>query len=546
MGNITADQLFAAIVSLLSGLGVLLVGFKLLSDNIEKLANTGLKKMFSKTQKNALVGVGIGALATAVIQSSGATTVMVVGFVNAGIMNLFQATAMIMGANIGTTITAQIAALGSFDFAAYASMLAVIGMFMFMLLKKDKVRTIGLALAGLGLVFIALELMGAAMTVFRNMPIITEFLQKCSNPLLLLVFGIVFTALVQSSSAVTTIIISMVANGMTIGNGANCVLYVILGSNIGSCVTAILSSIGATPSAKRASVIHLLFNVTGSIIYFTILLFIPKFMESTFVSWFELPSTQIAMFHTFFNVTCTLVFLPFINLFVKASKLIVREKKKPAVATFIDDRFLNAPSIALAQAGKETLRLGKMSMDALALSIDSFLSKNYDNYEDVRKEIGVIEELNQHLLSYLIKVASSEISDENEKFITKLHSMINDFYREAEIADNMMKYTKSVVDNNLRFSEKVCEQIRKLKEKLLKQYELVNELYLNNDVNLLIEIDRLEDEIDDMRSIMTEQHIERLENNECSPASSGVFINLVSNLERAGDHLSYIAHAIVE
>lgn len=546
MGNITADQLFAAIVSLLSGLGVLLVGFKLLSDNIEKLANTGLKKMFSKTQKNALVGVGIGALATAVIQSSGATTVMVVGFVNAGIMNLFQATAMIMGANIGTTITAQIAALGSFDVAAYASMLAVIGMFMFMLLKKDKVRTIGLALAGLGLVFIALELMGAAMTVFRNMPIITEFLQKCSNPLLLLIFGIVFTALVQSSSAVTTIIISMVANGMTIGNGANCVLYVILGSNIGSCVTAILSSIGATPNAKRASVIHLLFNVTGSIIYFTILLFIPKFMESTFASWFALPSTQIAMFHTFFNVTCTLVFLPFINLFVKASKLIVRDKKKPAVATFIDDRFLNAPSVALAQAGKETLRLGKMSMDALALSIDSFLSKNYDNYEDVKKEIGVIEELNQHLLSYLIKVASSEISDENEKFISKLHSMINDFYREAEIADNMMKYTKSVVDNNLRFSDKVCEQIRELKEKLLKQYELVNELYLNKDVNLLIEIDNLEDEIDNMRSIMTEQHIERLENNECSPASSGVFINLVSNLERAGDHLGYIAHAIVE
>ncbi len=546
MGNITPEQLFAAIVSLLSGLGVLLVGFKLLSDNIEKLANTGLKKMFSKTQKNALIGVGIGALATAVIQSSGATTVMVVGFVNAGIMNLFQATAMIMGANIGTTITAQIAALGSFDVAAYASMLAVVGMFMFMLLKKDKVKTIGLALAGLGLVFIALELMGAAMTVFRNMPIITDFLQKCSNPLLLLIFGIVFTALVQSSSAVTTIIISMVANGMTIGNGANCVLYVILGSNIGSCVTAILSSIGATPNAKRASVIHLLFNVTGSIIYFAILLFIPKFMESTFASWFALPSTQIAMFHTFFNVTCTILFLPFINLFVKASKLIVRDKKKPAVATFIDDRFLNAPSVALAQAGKETLRLGKMSIDALALSIDSFLSKNYDNYEDVKKEISVIEELNQHLLSYLIKVASSEISDENEKFITKLHSMINDFYREAEIADNMMKYTKSVVDNNLRFSDKVCEQIRELKEKLLKQYELVNELYLNKDVNLLIEIDNLEDEIDNMRSIMTEQHIERLENNECSPASSGVFINLVSNLERAGDHLSYIAHTIVE
>ena len=535
-----------AIIELLAGLGVLLVGFKLLSDNIEKLATGGLKKMFNKTSGNRFIGVGIGAAATALIQSSSATTVMIVGFVNAGIMNLFQATSMIMGANIGTTITAQIAALGSLDISLYATLLAVIGIFMQMLCKKDKTKTIGLALAGLGIVFVALGLMSGAMKEFASDGTIPAILESVTNPVVLLVLGAVLTAVIQSSSAMTTIVISMVAAGMTIGNGGNSILYVILGTNIGTCITAILSSIGATTNAKRASLIHLMFNFFGSIIYFVILLCFPLFMEKTFANWFDLPSTQIAMFHTFFNVTSTLVFLPFINLFVKASQLIIRDKKKPAVATFIDDRFLNAPSIALAQAGKETLRLGKMSIDALALSIDSFLDKNYDNYEDVKKEIGVIEELNQHLLSYLIKVASSEISDENEKVISKLHSMINDFYREAEIADNMMKYTKSVLDNNLRFSDKVCEQIKQLKEKLIKQYDLVNELYLNKDVNLLIEIDNLEDEIDDMRSIMTEQHIERLENNECSPASSGVFINLVSNLERAGDHLGYIAHTIVE
>ena len=535
-----------AIIELLAGLGVLLVGFKLLSDNIEKLATGGLKKMFNKTSGNRFVGVGIGAAATALIQSSSATTVMIVGFVNAGIMNLFQATAMIMGANIGTTITAQIAALGSLDISLYATLLAVIGIFMQMLCKKDKTKTIGLALAGLGIVFVALGLMSGAMKEFASDGTIPAILESVTNPVVLLVLGAVLTAVIQSSSAMTTIVISMVAAGMTIGNGGNSILYVILGTNIGTCITAILSSIGATTNAKRASLIHLMFNFFGSIIYFVILLCFPLFMEKTFANWFDLPSTQIAMFHTFFHVTSTLVFLPFINLFVKASQLIIRDKKKPAVATFIDDRFLNAPSIALAQAGKETLRLGKMSIDALALSIDSFLDKNYDNYEDVKKEIGFIEELNQHLLSYLIKVASSEISDENEKVISKLHSMINDFYREAEIADNMMKYTKSVLDNNLRFSDKVCEQIKQLKEKLIKQYDLVNELYLNKDVNLLIEIDNLEDEIDDMRSIMTEQHIERLENNECSPASSGVFINLVSNLERAGDHLGYIAHTIVE
>ena len=535
-----------AIIELLAGLGVLLVGFKLLSDNIEKLATGGLKKMFNKTSGNRFIGVGIGAAATALIQSSSATTVMIVGFVNAGIMNLFQATAMIMGANIGTTITAQIAALGSLDISLYATLLAVIGIFMQMLCKKDKTKTIGLALAGLGIVFVALGIMSGAMKDFASDGTIPAILESVTNPVVLLLLGVILTAVIQSSSAMTTIVISMVAAGMTIGNGGNSILYVILGTNIGTCITAILSSIGATTNAKRASLIHLMFNFFGSIIYFVILLCFPLFMEKTFSNWFDLPSTQIAMFHTFFNVTCTLVFLPFINLFVKVSKLIVRDKKKPTVASFIDDRLLSAPSVALAQAGKETIRLGKMSIDALSLSIDSFLDKNYDNYEEIKKNVNVIEELNQHLLSYLVKLAATDLSDTDENVVSKLHKMINDFYREAEIADNMMKYTKSVLDNNLKFSDKVLSQIRTLKEKLVRQYELVSQLYETKDVNLLIEIDNLEDEIDTMRSVMTDQHIERLENNECSPASSGVFINLVSNLERAGDHLGYIAHTIVE
>ena len=283
-----------AIIELLAGLGVLLVGFKLLSDNIEKLATGGLKKMFNKTSGNRFVGVGIGAAATALIQSSSATTVMIVGFVNAGIMNLFQATAMIMGANIGTTITAQIAALGSLDISLYATLLAVIGIFMQMLCKKDKTKTIGLALAGLGIVFVALGIMSGAMKDFASDGTIPAILESVTNPVVLLVLGAVLTAVIQSSSAMTTIVISMVAAGMTIGNGGNSILYVILGTNIGTCITAILSSIGATTNAKRASLIHLMFNFFGSIIYFVILLFFPLFMEKTFSSWFDLPSTQIA------------------------------------------------------------------------------------------------------------------------------------------------------------------------------------------------------------------------------------------------------------
>ena len=542
------DLYIEAIITLLAGLGVLLVGFKLLSDNIEKLANTGLKKMFNKTSGNRFIGVGIGALATALIQSSSATTVMIVGFVNAGIMNLFQATAMIMGANIGTTITAQIAALGSLDISLYATLLAVIGIFMSMLAKKDKVKTAGLALSGLGIVFVALDLMSGAMKIFAGPDsIIPEVLASVNNPFILLLLGIVFTALVQSSSAMTTILISMVAAGMSIGSNGNSILFVVLGTNIGTCITALLSSIGAMPNAKRASLIHLLFNLFGSLILFVVLLIWDSFMDDTFGKWFaNAPATQIAMFHTFFNVTCTLIFLPFVNLFVKASKILISNKKKSSKVTFIDERFIKTPSIALQQAGKETLRLGKLSVDTLALGIESFLKKDYSAIENVTNNIKDVEEMNQELLAYLVKVSAQDITNDDERIISQLHSMIGDFYREAEIADNMMKYTKSALDNNLRFSDKVYDQIKELQSLLVLQYERISELYNTNNKEIMKDIAETEERIDNMRSSMTEQHIERLERNECSPASSGVFINLVSNLERAGDHLSYIAHTLVD
>ena len=239
-GGLTTDQVISAIIGLLAGLGALLIGFKLLSDNIEKLANTGLKKLFNKTSKNRWVGIGIGATVTAIIQSSGASTIMIVGFVNAGLMSLFQATAMIMGANIGTTVTAQIASLGTFDIALYATLLVFFGAFANMFFKKEKPKTIGLALAGLGLVFLALNFMKDSMTEFRKLPAFTNLLQNVGNPFLLLFIGIVLTALLQSSSALTTILIAMVTAGLTIGNDCNDIIYVILGTNIGSCVTALL------------------------------------------------------------------------------------------------------------------------------------------------------------------------------------------------------------------------------------------------------------------------------------------------------------------
>lgn len=537
----------AAVIGLLAGLGALLIGFKLLSDNIEKLANTGLKKLFNKTSKNRWVGIGIGAAVTAIIQSSGASTIMIVGFVNAGLMTLFQATAMIMGANIGTTVTAQIASLGSFDIALYATLLAFVGAFMNMLCKKEKPKTIGLALAGLGLVFLSLDFMKTSMEVFSESDAFTNLLQTVNNPFLLLFIGIGLTALLQSSSALTTILIAMVTAGLTIGNGPNDIIYVILGTNIGSCVTALLSGFGASINGKRASLIHLMFNTFGSAVFFIVLLAWPSFMENTFMAWFpDAAATQIAMFHTFFNVLFTLLFCPFINVFVYVATKLIPDKKEEVYETFIDERFLSTPTVALSQATKEVARMGRLSMDTLNLGVDAFLAHDMEKTPEIQEKISMINRINENIVAYLVKISTYSSTNSDEEFLAILHNSVNDLYRSVEIADNMTKYTKHLVEDQLVFSKGVFEQLKNFKNKINEQYENVELILLEKRYDLISTVDKLEDEMDALRSKLVKDHIARLEKGECSLSSSSVFINLVSNLERAGDHLHVIAHSIVD
>ena len=529
-----------AVISLLGGIGSFLLGFKILSDNIEKLANRGLRKILAYASKNRFIGVLIGMVVTAVIQSSSATTVMIVGFVNAGVMNLFQATSMIMGANIGTTITAQIVALESFDFSKFAVALAFVGMFMEMLCKKEKHRTIGLSFAGLGLVFLALQFMSSSMREFREAPAVTNLLTSINNPFLLLFIGVVFTALVQSSSAVTTIVISMVGAGLSIGSSPNSVLFLILGTNIGTCVTALISSIGASTNAKRTSVIHLLFNVFGTAVFLVVLLLWKDFAAVTLQKWFSHESTQIAMFHTIFNVISTLIFLPFIKVFIKLSTIFVKEKKEDVRVTYLDDRFLNTPSIAVMQATREVIALGKEAMNALDLSLEGFLKRNIDDSKVVFKHIDNVEEYNKEIIAYLVNISSKEISIHDENKVSALHTVVNDLIRESEIADNVVKYTRFVIEKDINFSDQVYQSISELKNLLSEQFINVEKILIEKDYSVLDKVVEIENKIDNMRTDLIDGHIKRLEEGKCKPQSSGVFINLVSNLERAGDHLNYI------
>lgn len=532
---------------LLAGLGVFMFGVKELSDNMEKLANRRLKTVFQRTSKNPLVGIGLGAAATAIVQSSGLTTVMVVGFVNAGLMTLYQATAFIMGANIGTTITAQIAALDSFQFTNYAIALSFVGMVVTMASKKQKVKSIGFALAGLGFLFIGLTMMSGAMNNIKdqNEAAVQRIFASITNPVLLLLIGVVFTALMQSSAAVTSIIIIMASSGIVVGGGGNSVLYLILGSNIGSCATSLISSIGAGTEAKRASLIHLMFNLFGSLIFFIILICWRNFMDVTFAAWFKNPGQQIAMFHTFFNVVCTVIFLPFIKLFVFLAKFIVRGEKKEA-DSLIADTFLKVPTVAIEQTNKETIRIADIAFSAMKESFEAFIDRRTDSFDDISAKNAEVNELSRAATDYLIRISSHDLTLNDEKRISILHNNISDIMRLADISDNFVKYTSRAIREDISFSPGVNEDLMDMFATFTHLFELTREARTNRDRSLLSAVDEEEDKLDAARRRLVTEHIDRMNRGECSASSSGIFINLVSNIERAGDHLSFIAHTVEE
>ncbi len=542
-----------SVITILAGCGVFLLGFKLLSDNMEKLAGNGLKRLFNKTSDKKLVGVGLGAAATAVVQSSAITTVMVIGFVNTGIMSLKQAATIIMGANIGTTITAQIVALQAFNLNVFFMALAFIGMAMNMFSKKDKVRLAGIALAGLGIVFVGLDVMSGAMEGEMIHAALETVLSKATNPVFLLFIGVAFTALIQSSSAVTTIIIAMAMQGLIVGGGGNAVLYVILGSNIGSCVTALISSIGTSVNARRASIIHLLFNVIGAVLFMVVLLIFPQFQEKTFERWFSSPETQIAMFHTFFNVLCTLMFLPFTNVLVKLAMLIVPETKTEEKAeetesgakfVYMDKRFLNSPALAISQLKKETFRMADMAMASLATAFNGFIRRDVSTVENVAANNEKIADLSKSISDYLVKVSAAGPSLEDEKKISALHNNVGDIVRISELADNLTKYTRKTINENLTFSPVVGTKLSEMYALLQEQYSLVKRIVLMKEYNIMNESDETEDRVDNMRRSLIADHIDRMQRGECNAENNPVFINLVSNLERVGDHLNYVAHSV--
>lgn len=544
-------DLVSNIVFLFAGVGIFMLAIHMTSESMEKIASDKLRKLLDKLSGNKLSGVGIGAGVTAIIQSSSATTVMVVGMVNAGIMTLTQATNIIMGANIGTTVTGLIAALPTLsagsDFPSPTDLLMLlsfIGVIMNMVGRNDRIKTWGNFLAGFGAVFVGLKCMSMSMEFMAELPEFKNALIAVTNPFLLLMIGAVFTGIIQSSAAVAGILITMASNGLIIGGGGNAMLYVVLGTNIGTCVTAVIASIGGATNGKRASLIHLMFNILGSVFFFIVMVLWTDFYDGFLCRILGgNHGLAIAVFHVVFNLISTLILLPFSKVLVKIAEKLVRSKPEKAKykLAFIEDRILKTPSIAIDQLLKETKRLAELSRRILRTSVEAFLDADASKDGSVREAMEEISFIVGEINKFLVKVNAVDLSARDKLAASNLHHVISDFERIADLATNIMRYTVNARDRNLCFSEAIQSEVRGMYQDIDDMFELVIGDIARRSSENRASIYEIEDEVDSYRTNNLENHIERMNRGECNPDSGGIYMNTINNLERAADHLVFIA-----
>ena len=544
-------QLIQSLIWLLAGVGVFIVGMNFMGDALEKSAGSGMKKMLEKISNNRFSGVGIGAGVTAIIQSSSATSVMVIGLVNAGVMTLMQAAPIIMGANIGTTITGVLVALKNDYFNMIMYLLAFAGVMMGFV-KKEKVKILGSLFCGLGLIFVGLEVMSSEQA-FGN-PLVedmfTNIFQKINFPLLLILVGVLFTALIQSSSASTGVVITMVgANVLPL----DLALFIVLGANIGTCVTALLASVGANANSKRVALIHFTFNVIGTIL-FTIIIWI--FREPTvnlLVSIFpgnDAMSLQmrVSIFHVIFNVTTTCMLLPFVKQLVKYSCLVIKDKKEEndtLSLKYVDDRLVKTPPIALMQVKKEIDYMIELVEKNISLSFLAVETGSSERDAKIRDNEKIIDFTNSALTDFLIKLSATNMEQSDEKVIGTYFHVLNDLERIGDHAENFHEIGTEMASKKIAFSEIASKEIAAMRLKIFEMFAISKDAFENQNKTQLPTLTVLEETVDKMKKDLTASHFARLANGNCNISASPYYSSLVSGLERVADHLVNVGYSIV-
>ncbi len=550
-----AAEVATSLLTLFAGVGIFLIACSMMSSHLEALGSKKLKALFAKTGKSKLVGVGVGTVTTAAIQSSSATTVMVIGFVNAGILTLTQAAAVIFGANVGTTVTGQLVALGLFGkntvstsviFAAFAG----VGAFIRTFAKKDKWQHAGGIAAGFGMLFAGLSMMSNAMAYFSEREQVRLFLATFENPFLLLAVGALLTALLQSSSVMTSMVIAMTVSGLiTLEQG----IYITMGSNVGTCITALLAGLTSTRNAKRTALIHLLFNVGGAAVFTAVGLCL-RLGHTGYGELFSklfprAPQLQLAMFHTVFNVCTVLFVLPLTNPLVKLVCKIVPDKAPTANeqtphCCYVEEHMLSTPPLAVQQTKNEILRMAEIANENCNLACDRICTLQNEHAEQFCANEQQLDYLRTTLHGFIARLLKADLGEKDRLFLTAAIRSVSDLERVGDYAENITEYADHLLQANAAFSPQAVEEVRRLQDAINRLFADALAAYRNDDTAALQRALQTEESIDALTEQLTQTHIRRLGEGECSPEVGAQYLSLSANLERIADHYVNVAKTI--
>ncbi|MBE6838670.1 MAG: Na/Pi cotransporter family protein [Ruminococcus sp.] len=542
-----------SVISLVGGLALFLFGMKYMGEKLEKLAGGRLEKIFESLTSNRFKGLALGAFVTAIIQSSSATTVMLVGFVNSGLMKLSQAISVIMGANIGTTVTSWLLSLvgleGDSIFikllkpTSFSPILALIGVILIMAGKSGKKRDVGGILVGFAVLMYGMNAMSNAVAPLENDPQFREIFTLFSNPILGVLAGAALTAIIQSSSASVGILQALSDNGqITFGSA----VPIILGQNIGTCVTALISGIGANKNAKRVAVVHLYFNVIGTVLFLCGFYALDAIIEFTFLED-SVNAFNIAIIHTIFNVVTTLLLIPFTNLLEKLALATIRDDSdKEEKNKLLDERFLTTPGLALEHCRSVTVKMAEMSRDTIAMAIDNLNKYDESNAQQIIVNENIIDKYEDKLGTYLVKLSARSMTAEDTHSVSCLLHAIGDFERISDHAVNLLDTANEIKEKNISFSDGAKAELATMYTAVRDILVLTVEAFESDNIHLAEKVEPLEEVIDHLRAELKNRHIRRLQRSECTIELGFIFSDILTDLERVSDHCSNIAACMIQ
>jgi len=529
----------------IGGLGLLLFGIKMVSSGLEIVAGDRLQIILKKATSNRFLAALVGVIATIAINSSTAVSIITVGFVNAGLMNLTQAIGVLLGINVGTTFSAQLIA---FRIDAYAPIFMFIGVVMYLFFKKRSIRNIGYVVLGFGILFFSITVMGDALRVFRDHPAFLDMITAIANPFLALLAGFVFTVAVQSSSATMGLLVTMHLSGVPIPFETSA--FIIFGANIGTSVTAVIASIPASRDSKRTALFHITYDIIGSLVFGTLILLVPSVLIWFQNTWTE-SARQVAMFHTLYNVATLLLLISFVPLLAKLMQTVIPIKQDETTEIherklmYLDANTLRTPTLAVVNAKLEVCRMGKIAKENLALAIKAFFDKSESKAGKVFENEKTIDFLNQNITSMLARISNMSLSPADAEKIGEMFGTIADIERIGDHAENIAEHALALKENELKFSDDAMEELKVLADEAMKITTQALKAYEKQQISKLSQIELLEDRIDDLAAEATENHVQRLKKESCDPRSGVIFIDMINDLERSADHAENIAFAVL-